>query len=180
MPVGHIAFRNTSFPGANGTSLAAIPATSTDGGTPNWAVTSGAWAADGSGAVVSAGTSVAEPNLAAPADGNYDLDLVFSTAGNLSLYTCNGNVNYYLIYFHAGSVDVLRVSPGGGSSTLATYSLSVAGTATVKVSSAARAGPGRSRSPATGRSSARPATPSRRPRPARSWPRSSPSTRPRP
>jgi hypothetical protein len=133
MPVGHIAFRNTSFPGANGTSLAAIPATSTDGGTPNWAVTSGAWAADGSGAVVSAGTSVAEPNLAAPADGNYDLDLVFSTAGNLSLYTCNGNVNYYLIYFHAGSVDVLRVSPGGGSSTLATYSLSVAGTATVKV-----------------------------------------------
>ncbi len=126
---GHKTFRNDSFPGSSGISLANIPATYTEGGSPAWAVASGTWTANGSGSVVSGTGSTAVPNAPFPPDGSFDLLFNLGKPGgdNAVLYSNNGSADYYQFTIADGSIAVTSTA-GGSNYSLATYSGTFSGT----------------------------------------------------
>jgi hypothetical protein len=127
MPIGHLIFNQASFAGSVGTSVAAVAATYTEGGSPNWAVSGAAATLDGSGGLDMVAGAQITPNIHCPGDGNYDLSVSLHFPDNSAIYYqgCRGSDGYYQFNCNSyyNTIELTRTSAAGGTTSLHTYTV---------------------------------------------------------
>ncbi len=135
MATPHIIFKQPSFQGTSGASIASANPAHTEGPTPAYAVLGGSWAFDGDGNAVGQQYSTARVYGPMPADGQGDWSWAVSVpgGGGLTLYDDVPSTGAYAFYLspHDGAISYINKATNA---TLAAAAFSMTGAMTATVS----------------------------------------------